>query len=341
MAGLRVLVAEDDPTSVLVLRRILEKAGYSITVARDGQEAIDILTGDSSFDALLTDWMMPRVDGIALIRKVHEVFHPSPPILMLTAMDSPEAKLYALSSGADELVGKPYDSEDLLERLKNCIARKVQAESRSLPAPQAKVSKLSPKTPSLHRAPFPALFVAASTGGPDTLVRFFKGLPKGFRGSVFVVLHGPAWAIETFAGRLGRETSLPVCVAQDRMVPAEGRIYLAPGDRHMIVSGSPLQIRIKDGPPENFVRPAADPLFRSAAEVFGARAVGVVLTGLGRDGMEGAGALSEVGGAVFVQDPKEAVAASMPRSVLDRGIPASVFSVDKMPQEILRSLSTV
>ena len=103
----------------------------------------------------------------------------------------------------------------------------------------------------------------------------------------FVVQHGPAWMLETFSQRLMKETSFKVKMAANYMVPELGTVYLAPGDKHMLVDEHTLKLVINDGPKENFVRPAADPLFRSVAKAFGRYTVAVVLTGLGKDGSQG------------------------------------------------------
>ncbi len=309
----KILVAEDELTNSILLKRLLSKAGYSVVVAHNGADALKHLEREQ-FDALLTDWMMPEMDGIELIRRIRQKIKPVPLIIMITALVSEGARSYALESGADDYIAKPIDVEELLTRVKDGLSKTEQM----VPEIQAGLEQIAQSTEIIPR--FTGVVIATSTGGPPTLIELFKTVPEDIRASFFIVQHGPPWMLETFSQRLQRETKLKVSLASNDTLAELGNIYIAPGDKHMRIEPGSLKLILDDGPKENFVRPAADPLFRSAADSFGSFCAAVVLTGLGRDGAQGAAQIASVKGRIIVQDPETAVAPSMPRTVIESGI---------------------
>ncbi len=293
MAELKnVLVVDDELTNLILLKRLLTKAGYSIVTAHNGMEAILYLEKEQ-FDAVLTDWMMPEIDGIELIRQMREKISPLPFIMMITALVSDEAKRYALESGADDYIAKPINVEELLSRLKDGIEKSKQASPGKVAQMFTREIDVVP--------PHVAIAIATSTGGPPALVEFFQNMPDKISASFFVVQHGPSWMLETFSSRLQKETAYDVLLASNGILPEVGCIYIAPGDKHMRIEPSTYKIVLDEGPKENFVRPAADTLFRSVAAAYGRYGIGVVLTGLGRDGAQGAAQIASVKGTVIVQ----------------------------------------
>ena len=160
------------------------------------------------------------------------------------------------------------------------------------------------------------IVIGASAGGIEALSSIAAGLPPGFEGSIFVVVHTSADSPGVLDSILDRAGPLPARMATDGEKIAKGTIYVAPPDRHLILE--PGRTCIGNGPKENRFRPAIDPLFRSAAQVYGPRAVGVILTGHLDDGTAGMAAIRSLGGTVVVQDPREALVPSMPESVIRR-----------------------
>jgi len=315
---MNIVVAEDDAVTALLITRTLEKAGHQGVSARSGTEAFELLRR-TTCDVLITDWMMPEMDGIELIRRVRTEIAAAPAIVMCTSLGDPQARAYALRSGADDFLAKPINAKALVDIVASLGAKRAQqyAQIPLLTASQAAVS-VRPTTPQRVSLPSTiAVAIAASSGGPDALRAFFReGLPKA-NVAYFVVVHGPDWMQHSCVRMLQSEVpSLGFDVAEDGMAIQTGRVYFAPGDRHLLVAGNGLTLKLSDGEQENFVRPAADPLFRSVAQAFRRQCVGVVLTGLGCDGAQGAGEIARSGGRIFVQEPSTAVAQYMPQAAL-------------------------
>jgi len=329
---MRVLLADNDPASALALERSLALAGHDVVVTRDGDGALQAL-GRAPFDALLTDWMMPRIDGIELIRRVRATIRPVPVIVLFASLSSFEARARALDAGADDYLARPCPPGEVLILLESCLARRAQPRPVPSVFPHPAISP--------GRPPFVAVVAAASTGGPHAIASLLSSLPALPRAAVFIVLHGPSWMLETFAARIPKEAAMPVHLVREERIAEPGHIFLAPGDRHMTIEPGSLRIRLRDDPPINFVRPAADPLFASAARAFGGRCVAVVLTGMGRDGAAGCEHVAAAGGIVLVQDPAEAVARSMPQTVIEMGLAKSVMPLERLPVEIARVVKEI
>ncbi len=318
---MRVLVAEDDAVSALFLERLLKREGIDVELARDGLEALAAL-GRERFDVLLTDWMMPNLDGIELTRRVHTHCRRRPLVVVVTALASDEARAYALAAGADAYLAKPLRPEAVLEALRTGLERL----SQPAPAPDPEVGEGA----AAGTVPFVGVAFAASAGGPSALAEVLAALPAQAEAAYFAVLHGPDWLLETFARTLEARIPLEVFLVRSSDAPVKPRtVYLAPGDRHLLVSPD-LCVQLSDEPPVNFVRPAADPLFRSVARVFGRHAVGVVLTGMGRDGSRGAAAIASTGGVVIAQDPVTALAPTMPATVVELGVARTVAPLPEL-----------
>lgn len=319
----KILIAEDDGTSALLLERTLVKAGHEVKRAADGVEALELALA-SRYDALLTDWMMPRMDGLRLITELRGRLKHMPLVMVITALTSTEARHQALETGADDYLAKPYRPVDVITRLDTLFARQGQDRSAPEAPPLVRTPARRGVTPD-HLA----VAVAASTGGPTALREFFRRLPPQPRAAFLVVLHGPEWMIQSFVRSLQAETSMPVMLGAEGMLIEPGTLYLAPGDRHMYVDPEAHNLRLSDAPPINFVKPAADPLFQSVALVYRDCSVGVVLTGLGRDGTRGVQQIHRYGGRVFAQDPRTAVAPAMPSAAIQSG---SVDQVVELPR---------
>jgi two-component system chemotaxis response regulator CheB len=206
--------------------------------------------------------------------------------------------------------------------------------SPSPPAP-APSPLARPKT--VHTGRIDAIAIGCSTGGPDALARVVKAFPANLAVPVFVVQHMPPVFTKMFADRLDRTAAVTVVEATNDMPVKPGTIYVAPGDFHMEIQrrGTEVIIRLNTGPPENFCRPAVDPLFRSVARTYGGATLAVVLTGMGQDGKRGAETLRATGAEVVVQDEASSVVWGMPGAIASAGLANAVLPLDEIAQHVL------
>ena len=186
--------------------------------------------------------------------------------------------------------------------------------------------------------------IGSSTGGPEALAKVIPHLPATLPVPVLMVQHMPPVFTRQFAQRLDRLSALRVVEAVDGTPLQPGTVHLAPGDHHLVIRsdrGGQLRTALTQDPPENFCRPAVDPLFRSAVAAYGGGVLGVVLTGMGSDGRNGANEIRTAGGTVIVQDQATSVVWGMPGAVTQAGYADEVLPLDRIVEAISRSLSGV
>lgn len=325
----KILIAEDDMTSATMLDVTLQKAGYDVQVAKDGVQAL-AMAQQQKYTALLTDWMMPNMDGIELIHRVRASVTPNPVIIVITALSTDQARMHALDSGADDYLAKPVKPQEVLHRLQAVLARAEQT------APDPDSIKPTENVSRKNHCGYIAVVIASCAGGPPILGQLLSQLKPTPLVTFFVVQHGPVWMIEMLVRRMRELLPMDVHMAEDNMEITPGGLYLAPGDHHMLLDSQGKKIKLDDGPAVNFVKPSADPMFMSAAQAFGADCVSVILTGMGRDGAQGAARVAAGGGAVIVQDPEDALATSMPSTAIGLGIVDTVAA----PADLALALGT-
>lgn len=185
------------------------------------------------------------------------------------------------------------------------------------------------------------LAIGSSTGGPQALFEFLKGLPKSINLPIVITQHMPATFTAILAEHITRMTGWPCSEAKNGDVLEAGKILLAPGDYHMIVTqkGPQRVVMMNQDPPENFCRPAVDPMFRSVVKVFGARVFAVILTGMGNDGSKGAMNIVEAGGTVIAQDEKTSVVWGMPGAAATLGVCSAVLPITELPGYVANFIS--
>ncbi len=326
---LRVLVVDDQPENVRLVKQILAmERCYLVDEAVDGEEALTKLKR-VHYDALLTDWLMPKVNGADLIARVRNELESPPFIMMITAIQTSQAKESILKIGADEFITKPLRMKGFVESLREGITRKAQ--------PLPKISKIQALEKNVTPA-FPVVVIAASTGGYEALAQLFSG-HLSEKAAFLVVQHAPGYSLQNMTTRFGKLTKLKLTLARDGQKIKPGHVYIAPGDRHLSIKPKTLSICLNQGPKENYVRPSADPLFRSAAQAFGKYTLGVVLTGLGIDGTQGAAHIKAVGGQIIVQDPVSAVAPAMPKSIVFSSLADNVVKLSNLNSKIESEVS--
>jgi two-component system chemotaxis response regulator CheB len=323
----RVLVVDDSAFMRRLITEIVESRADFLVVgtARDGADALAKVR-QLRPDIVTLDIQMPGVDGLTALGRIMSEM--PRPVVMLSAVGSDadnSMTIRALELGAVEFVRKPSGpiSIDLVAVRTELLRALNAAAMVRVPhaTPALRMEPVSPAPLRDERRTEPArevVAVAASTGGPKALSELVSHLPPTLDAAILIVQHMPDDFLHSFAKRLAQIASIPVSVGADGMRIMASHVYLAPGDRHMSVAidrGIP-RIRIDDGPAVCGVRPSADPLFTSAAKAFRGNTVGVVLTGMGRDGSEGLRAIRAAGGGAIVQDRASSIIYGMPRSAL-------------------------
>jgi two-component system chemotaxis response regulator CheB len=348
MAGrIKVLVVDDSALMRRVITGLLEEDPEIQVVgsAVDGQDAIEKVH-QLKPDVLTLDVEMPKLDGLQTLGYLMSE-HPIP-CVMLSAYTprGAETTLKALDYGATDFVQKPSGAISLnLERVKDELLSKVKVakniDLRRLPfrgesgGPQrAAASRPKP----VDRGSVVA--IGTSTGGPRALAALLPLLPKGFPAPVLVVQHMSAGFTATLAARLDKDCNIRVKEAEQDEVLEAGTIYLAPGDWHMEVKreGSAVKVKLDQRPPVLGVRPCVDLLFQSVAEAYGPHALGVVLTGMGRDGAKGVKAIKAKNGRTLAQDEASCVVYGMPRAAFATGAVDSVHALAEMASAIVEQL---
>jgi two-component system chemotaxis response regulator CheB len=331
---IRVLVVDDSPTARALLKDILsgdpevEVAGE----ARDGAEAVE-RTQRLRPDVVTMDLHMPRLDGLEATREIM-ITAPTPIVLVTASTRADDAGLAmeALRAGAVAVLLKPagpgprHDAaaRELLDTVKAMAAVKVVRHWR----PSAARAAPAPPTAPAGDGPRARLVaIATSTGGPVALQRALAGLPVGFAAPLLVVQHITPGFTAGLADWLASSCGLPVKIAAHGEALAARAVYLAPDGRHLGVTRQG-RVALADTPPVGGFRPSATHLFESAAHAYGAAAVGVILTGMGEDGVAGLRELRRVGGRVLAQDEASSVVYGMPGAAVAAGLADQVLPLD-------------
>jgi two-component system chemotaxis response regulator CheB len=346
----RVLVVDDSPFFRRLLTDVVEGSGEFrvIATARDGMDAVRKVRVHAP-DLVLMDLEMPELDGLGAIGYI---MAESPrPIIVVSAYIGPGAvaAIRALELGAIDLVPKEDERgaaamARFSDRLMTVLRAARVADVRRLALRDRIERPAEPPRPSGARSAGPARFcvaIAASTGGPRALAQVVPELPTGLDTAILIVQHMPPRFTQSLADRLAAQSRYAVLEGRDRIPLAPDTAYVAPGDFHMRVAPGPegLQLVLDQEPPVWGVRPAADPLFGSVAREFGAHAIGVVLTGIGRDGAEGLRQIHDAGGPGIAQDRETATIYGMPGAAFQAGGARYVLPVTEIASRVVTELT--
>jgi two-component system, chemotaxis family, protein-glutamate methylesterase/glutaminase len=295
------------------------------------------------------DIEMPEMDGLETLRNIRKSY-PDVIVIMFSTLSERGAAitLEALALGANDYVTKVAKSGSLdqsLARLRSELVPKFKQFFSLGPEPAAVVANRTTQpaarpVPGQPRKPCEAVAVGVSTGGPPALATLVPMLPADFRQPILIVQHMPPVFTRLLSERLQTLTKLRVREAEDGMPVERGTIYIAPGDYHMKVArkGVSINIALDQAEPENSCRPAVDVLFRSVADVFGGRAMGVILTGMGKDGLRGIERMRAGGSFIVAQDEASSVVWGMPGAVVNAGLADSVVDLKQVVPEVQRHL---
>jgi two-component system, chemotaxis family, protein-glutamate methylesterase/glutaminase len=339
---IRVLVVDDSAFVRKTLRELLEASPFIEVVgtARDGLDGLEKV-GELSPDVITLDLIMPHLDGVGFLRKLME-WRPTPTVVVSIASEDGEQALSALDAGAIDVVQKPtaLASERLKEVAADLVA-KVRAAAEARPpiaragAPPA-IGETAPRSSS-----FKMMVIGASTGGPQALRELIPRLPGDLPVPVAIVLHMPVGYTQLFAERLNAVSQMEVIEAQEGDVVRPGRVLVAPAGRHLTFRqvGESVVCHLDAKPLDTAHRPSVDVLFSSAAGIFGANTLAVLLTGMGSDGTEGAGRIRAAGGVVLAESEESCVVYGMPRSAADAGFVDRLVPLSRMHTVVLNSIA--
>jgi two-component system, chemotaxis family, protein-glutamate methylesterase/glutaminase len=289
-------------------------------------------------DVITLDVEMPRMDGLTFLRKIMAL-RPMPVVMISTLTQAgTEVTLEALEAGAVDFVAKPTSSvgpamaalaDELRAKVKSAAGTRVRMRSDH-PRPRL------PQRQSLNRQTGKILLVGASTGGVEALKTLLMDMPADCPPTL-ITQHMPERFTAAFANRLNRECPMTVCEAADKQRIQPGCVYIAPGSHHLELNrdGLAYVCRLHDGPPVSGHRPSVDVLFRSGARVAGAKAIGVILTGMGKDGAEGLLELRKAGACTLGQDEATSLIYGMPRVAFERGAVERQFPLIEMAGAIV------
>lgn len=348
---IRVVVVDDSALVRTLLKQILESARDIEVVgqASDPIVAREVIRATTP-DVITLDVEMPKMDGLEFLSRLMRL-KPTPVVMIssLTQRGS-EVALKALEAGAVDFVGKPkIGIQDGLQESTREIVDKVRAAAsarvrrrEAVPAdPARSADAVLPSTITRVAATEKVIMIGSSTGGTEALKEVLCRLPADSPG-ILIAQHMPEAFTRSFAQRLDSLCKIHVVEAQggERVLP--GHAFLAPGHSHLLLrrSGANYVTELSDAPPVNRHRPSVDVLFRSAANVAGRNAVGVILTGMGKDGAAGLLEMKNAGAHTFAQDEASCVVFGMPREAIALGAADEVVSLQDMASRVLASLGS-
>lgn len=350
MKPIRVLIVDDSPTVCRIFEKGLSRASgiEVIGVAPDPFVARDMIVKDPP-DVVTLDIEMPRMDGLTFLRKLMKHF-PLPVVVVSTLAQKGGAKaIEALECGAVEVIEKNM-GEDQVNNLMLELVRKVRAAAQAKVRRQAigtqqqtaKASRPNPLASIKSSGKNQILAIGASTGGTEALSRIFERLPADTPGTV-VVQHMPAGFTAQMAERLNKMSAMTVQEAQGGEYLEPGLALIAPGDHHLIVrkAGTRFRVELRSGPRVSRHKPSVDVLFSTVAEAAGDSAVGVILTGMGRDGAAGLKKMHDAGAHTIGQDEESCVVYGMPREAFELGAVEEVVTLAKVAEKACKALSAV
>ncbi len=349
--SVRLLIVDDSRVGRAMVTRLLSVDGTIdiVGTAENGQVALDRFE-ELNPDVILLDIEMPTMDGIAFLRELRRRRHFTP-VLVFSSLSRRGAlvTIEALAAGAADYVTKPTTggtNSELPRELRAVLVDKLRALAQR--SPRFRQSGLTPPA----AAPRPTLppstgkrieliAIGVSTGGPMALLEIFSALSPTISVPIVVVQHMPRLFTEQLATSLSSRTPLRVHEATHHAQLLSGHVYLAPGGQHMRIrrdaTGSP-RVLLSDEPPVRSCRPSVDLMFESVASAFGPRTLGLVLTGMGSDGLMGAHAIRAAGGELFAQDEATSVVWGMPGEVVKAGLASKVLPLSDVALELTRRL---
>ena len=335
---IKIVLADDSVVVRAVLRDIFSSTDDIAVIgeAENGKEAIT-LTEQLKPDLIVMDIMMPIMDGLTAIEEIMARF-PTPILVLSATMDDREVNhaFSAIKKGALDVMEKPHLSG--LQYGNSFEARiiekaRILARVKVIRRWPTKAAKVELKT-GYQKGGRNILAIGASTGGPKAVMSIMKGLPADFKATIFIVQHIASGFARGFAQWLDHDSNLKVRLAVDGQGYEKREALVAPNDCHMVLEKG--KIRLVQAEPVNCCRPSIDVFFNSLAEEEGARVVGVLLTGMGKDGAQGLRHIKDKGGFTMVQDEKSCTVFGMPKAAIALDAADEVLPLLSLPEAIIK-----
>jgi two-component system chemotaxis response regulator CheB len=345
MELVKVLIVDDSAFVRKVIRELLSSSPYIEVVghAKNGDEALELVETLKP-DVITCDLNMPELDGVGFVKK--QMARRPVPIIILTASPQDTGHVIeALEAGAIDFIQKPTSmASDILREIRtelvDCVKSAAKATSRTVPPP-GPAPKRSITVPSRKATKMDIVVLGVSTGGPQALRYLIPQFARDFPVPLVVVLHMPLGYTAPFAEKLAEISSLPIKEAYEGCPVLPQSALLAPAGRHLSFKrGTDGQVKVSlslkpAGKPH---RPSVDVMFQSAAETYGQRVLGVVMTGMGNDGTEGAAWIKAQGGMILTESEDSCIIYGMPRCVVEAGLSDRAVSLVSMAAEINNQL---
>jgi len=341
---IRVLVVDDSAFVRQALTRMLGAAPdvEVVGTAMDGEEGLEKVR-ELRPDVVTLDVKMPRMGGLEALRRIMAECPTAVLLLSSHTSEGAEVTLRGLDLGAMDFVDKSSVqghmnlaglAEELLAKVR--VLASVPRERLAQPAIPARPAPL----PARHERPADVVVIGTSTGGPSALQAVIPRLPRGLATAILVVQHMPAGFTRSLAERLDQRSALPVREAQDGELVPRGAVLIAPGGLHMKVRrrGGQPRVWLDLEPRSALHRPSVDVLMASVAKTYGARSMGIVLTGMGADGVEGLRAIREAGGRTLAESQETCVIYGMPKAAVEAGVVEGTVPLPRVADEILAAV---
>ena len=346
MAKIKVLICDDSAMvrKILTMELSKEKDMEVMGAVTDPYMARDRIVEDKP-DVLLLDVEMPRMDGVTFLQKLMKHYPIRVIIVSSLAEAGSEVAMKAMEYGALEVMCKPgsmYSVGDMSEQLKEKIRAVMHVPEYKLQSLSERVATATQKAPvssSMIRTTNKVIAIGASTGGTEALREVLQRLPVNTP-PILIVQHMPQYFTKTFAERLDSICQIKVKEADDMEILSPGKALIAPGNRHIQVmrSGAVYYAKLFDGPLVFHQRPAVENLFLSMAKFVGKNAVGVIMTGMGKDGAAGMLEMKKEGAYNIAQDEKSCIVFGMPKEAIELGGVTKIVPLGKIPEAIIEAV---
>ncbi|WFA07936.1 chemotaxis response regulator protein-glutamate methylesterase [Tissierella sp. Yu-01] len=326
--GIKLLVVDDSAFMRRIINDIVEQIdGVEIVgIARNGLEALEKIPKLNP-DVITLDVEMPKLNGIETLKKIRENW--KIPVIMLSSYTGTDITIEALQIGAYDFIEKPSDLNSNASNFKQEFEIKLKSIfGKKHIKNNGNPSKCTHKDCNAIKA----VVIGASTGGPKALVYLISRLPNKIKVPIFIVQHMPKSFTTSLANRMNNESKIKVVEAEDGMLVENNTVYLAPGDFHMTIEKDRISLNTRDK--IHGVRPAVDYLFNTAAKIYKENLLGIILTGMGKDGSEGMRTIKEFCGYNIAQSEETCVVYGMPGSAVSKGVVDEILDLENISNKL-------